>query len=179
MSTFCQLCRRVRKKMEKVLRRLEDTLRGLSELHERLKAVMERQRKAIVEMRSEDLAAINGEEATLLEQIGDLEHRRNELCARAAQELGIPMSERHTVTRIARELPAEERRSLESVRDDLVECAGKLKFCAELNFGLARVGLDHAERCLGIIFGMGRKKPTYDPQEMRKGPGAALFEATA
>jgi len=141
--------------------------------------VMERQREAIVEMRSEDLARINGEEATLLEQIGELEERRNELCARAAQELGIPMSERHTVSRIARELSAEERERLEKAREELVESVGKLKFSAELNFGLARVGLDYAEKCLGIIFGLGRRKPTYNRQELRKGPGAALFEATA
>jgi len=165
--------------MEKLLRRLEDALRGLSDLHGRLREVMERQRKAIVEMRSEDLARINGEEATLLEQIGYLEQRRNELCAKAAQELGIPMSERHTVTRIAQELGGEERKRLERARDELVGNAGKLKFSAELNFGLARVGLDHAEKCLGIIFGVGRKKPTYNPQKLRKGPGAALFEATA
>ncbi len=165
--------------MESLVRKLEDTLKGLDALQTELERVIRRQREAIVKMDHEELLSVNKAEAAVLEQIGELDRRRGEISAELAQKLGMPLEEKHTLERIAKELPEEKRRRLLALRERLVGRVEALGGEAEMNFGLARLGLEHVQSCLNIIFGAGRKRPTYSLRDVGKGPVSALFETTA
>jgi len=101
------------------LAELEEILRAQVALHDRVEASLAARREAVRRARIDELAALCGQEQSLLGQLSALEKARLTVMARVAGAIGPPESGALSIESVAEAAAPEQRERLLALRDDL------------------------------------------------------------
>ena len=133
--------------------RLIELLEGHVKIHRRLVSVLERKKKAMVEVKMDGLEAILGEEKAAIDLISESERDRIGLTDEISKDLGYSPSHRLRLLELINRSGEAHRDSLLDLRDELREIADSMDRLNRLNRTLALHSLEHVHLFLSMLRG--------------------------
>jgi flagellar biosynthesis/type III secretory pathway chaperone len=163
-------------------RELEAALAAEAALYERLLALCEEKRGALVGLKTGDMDGIAAREEALLAAVSAADGARQRAAAGAAERLALaPGSPLREIARAAALRDSAAGRALAALRDRLTELLGRVARANDLNRALAEQSLDHVHGFLRALAGA-EPPPAYTRRggEPRRGAAAAsMFDSVA
>lgn len=161
---------------------LEAVLKQLAERHEQLLTLMKRQREALRRADHRGVSEYSRLENTLVQAIGDLEKRRQELVAELTRALDPKAVQPLRMRDLAERLPEPSRGRLLVLREQLRERIAKVKEESSVTRRATEALLKHMQGLVGTLGSAGRAAgyaPARMAQQPTMGPAIGTLRVTA